>query len=225
MSTVTIVGGHGKVALRAAPLLAENGHSVRSLIRKQEQADDVREAGAEPVVEDVTQLDEDQIADVFRGSDVVVWSAGAGGSGEEETWAIDRDAAIRTMEAAKKAGVRRYVMVSFYNSHMVDGEFPGVDKSEDMYAYFNAKVQADEHLRNSGLDWTIVGPSVLTLDEPTGTIDVQTGTELSDTDVPATSRANVAQVVAAAVDEDKTIGQQINFHDGGTPVAEALAAV
>ena len=225
MSTVTIVGGHGKVALRAAPLLADNGHTVRSLIRKQEQADDVREAGAEPVVEDVTQLDEDQIADVFRGSDVVVWSAGAGGSGEEETWAIDRDAAIRTMEAAKKAGVRRYVMVSFFNSHMVDGEFPGVDKSKDMYAYFNAKVQADEHLRNSGLDWTIVGPSVLTLDEPTGNIDVQTGTELSDTDVPATSRANVAQVVAAAVDEDKTIGKQINFHDGGTPVAEALAAV
>lgn len=151
MSTVTIVGGHGKVALRAAPLLADNGHTVRSLIRKQGQADDVREAGAEPVVEDVTQLDEDQIADVFRGSDVVVWSAGAGGSGEEETWAIDRDAAIRTMEAAKKAGVQRYVMVSFFNSHMVDGEFPGVDKSEGMYAYFNAKVQADEHLRNSGL--------------------------------------------------------------------------
>ena len=225
MSTVTIVGGHGKVALRAAPLLADNGHTVRSLIRKQEQADDVREAGAEPVVEDVTQLDEDQIADVFRGSDVVVWSAGAGGSGEEETWAIDRDAAIRTMEAAKKAGVQRYVMVSFFNSHMVDGEFPGVDKSEDMYAYFNAKVQADEHLRNSGLDWTIVGPSALTLDEPTGKIDVQEGIELRDVNVPTTSRGNVARVVAAAVDENKTIGKQINFHDGETPVAEALAAV
>ena len=223
MATITIIGVHGKVALRAAPLLAEHGHTVRSLIRKPEQAADIREAQAEPVVQDVNKLGVEEIKDVFAGSDVIIWSAGAGGSGEEETWAIDRDAAIRTMDAAEKAGVKRYIMVSFFNSRLVDGEFPGVDKSEDMYAYFNAKAQADEHLVASNLDWTTVNPSELTLDEPTGKITVETDPDSVDTDMPSTSRGNVARVVAAAVDEDATIGKHINFHDGDTPVAEALS--
>lgn len=225
MSVVTIIGGHGKVALRAAPILADNGHAVRSLIRKSEQVDDIREVGAEPIVQDVMQLSEDDIAEVFKGSDVIVWSAGAAGSGEEDTWAIDRDAAIRTMNAAEKAGVKRYIMVSFFNSRLVDGEYPGVDKSEGMYAYYNAKAQADEHLRNSNLDWTIVGPSVLTLDEPTGAIDIEVDADIQDGDVPSTSRANVAQVVAAAVDQDAVIGKQLNFHDGKSAIVDALASV
>lgn len=225
MAVITIIGGHGKVALRAAPLLRDAGHEVRSLIRKPEQADEVKATGAVPVVQDVTALDIDQIAEVVAGSDVIIWSAGAGGSGEADTWAIDRDAAIRTIDAAVKAGVRRYIMVSFFGSRMVDGKYPGVEEGEGMYAYYNAKVQADAHLQASGLDWTIVGPSALTLDEPSGMIAVDNSGASRDLEVPATSRGNVARVVAAAVDEEKTIGKQISFYDGGTPVAEALAAL
>lgn len=225
MAVITIIGGHGKVALRTAPLLRDAGHEVRSLIRKQEQAPAVEGSGAVPVVKDATALDIDEIAEVFAGSDVIIWAAGAGGSGEADTWAIDRDAAIRTIDAAEQAGVRRYIMVSFFGSRMIDGKYPGVDEGEGMYAYYNAKVQADAHLKESGLDWTIVGPSALTLDEPSGMIAVDGSGASRDVEVPATSRGNVARVVAAAVGEEKAIGKQISFHDGGTPVAEALAAL
>lgn len=222
MSNVTIIGGHGKVALLAAPLLVEAGHTVRSVIRKEGQTADVEATGAEAVVADVEKLDDNGIAEVLAGSDVVVWSAGVGGGDDERTWALDRDAAIRTMDAARAAGIRRFIMVSFYGSRLVDGAFPGVDESEGMYAYFNAKAQADDYLRTeSGLDWTVLGPTELTLEEPTGKITVG---QLDDSiaQVPATSRANVARVVAAAVDNPASAGCTVNFYDGDTPIEKAL---
>lgn len=223
MSTVTIIGGHGKVALRAAPLLKKAGHTVRSVIRKPEQAADIEAAGAIPVVADVENLDVEGLAELLDGSDVVVWSAGAGGSGAEHTWAIDRDAAIRTMDAAQQAGTRRFVMVSYFNSHLVDGSVPGVEEDEGMYAYYNAKSQADEHLRTgTDLDWTVLGPSGLTLDEASGKITVDNSSENNDVDVPSTSRANVAAVIAAVVDEPASVRKTLYFHDGGTPIAEAV---
>ena len=222
MSTITIIGGHGKVALLAAPLLVEAGHTVRSVIRKEGQAADVEATGAQAVVADVEKLDEQGTAEVLAGSDAVVWSAGVGGGDDERTWALDRDAAIRTMDATRAAGIRRFIMVSFYGSRLVDGKFPGVEEGEGMYAYFNAKAQADDYLRiKSGLDWTVLGPTELTLEEPTGKITVAQLDE-SSAQPPATSRANVARVVAAAVDNPASTGCTVNFYDGDTPIAKAL---
>mgnify|MGYP002652516136 CR=1 FL=1 len=103
MSTIGIIGGHGKVALLAAPLLVEQGHRVRSVIRKQEQIADVEQAGAEAVVRDVMDLSTDQIAALFRDQalDAVVWSAGVGGGDPERTWKVDRDAAIASIRAGE----------------------------------------------------------------------------------------------------------------------------
>lgn len=224
MSTITIIGGHGKVAMLAAPLLNNAGHTVRSVIRKEEQSSEIETANATPVVADVENLDTDAIAEVLAGSDAVVWSAGAGGSGEDHTWAMDRDAAIRVMAAAQKSGIRRFVMVSYFNSRLVDGEVPGVEKGDGMYAYYNAKSQADEHLRTkTDLDWTVLGPSVLTLELATQKITVDSAGETRDLDVPSTSRDNVAHVIAAAIAEPASFGKTLNFHDGDTPIAEAVA--
>lgn len=222
MSTVTIIGGHGKVALLTAPLLIDAGHTVRSVIRKEEQTEDVRATGAEPVVADIASLSEEELVKLFEGTGAVVWAAGAGGGDPEATWAIDRDAAIRTMDAAEKARVNRYVMVSYFGSRLEDGQVPGVSEDEGMYPYYNAKSQADEHLKNSQLDYTIVGPSALTLDEPTGMITVDNSGDTSDGDVPETSRANVARVIAAALDEPDAVNKTIFFHDGDAPIAQAV---
>ncbi|MEJ5918790.1 NAD(P)H-binding protein [Corynebacterium sp. H78] len=227
MSTVTIIGGHGKVALLAAPLLIDSGHTVRSIIRKQEQVEAVEATGANAVVANVELLDVDSIAQLIAGSSAIVWSAGVGGGDPDRTWRFDRDTAIRVMQAAERADVQRFVMVSYFNSHLVDGEVPGVAKSDGMYAYYNAKSQADEYLRKeTDLDWTVLGPSVLTLDAPTDQITVVSDDadldNVSDLSVPATSRANVAAVVAAVVDEPASIKKTLNFHDGSTPIAEAV---
>ncbi|PKI89316.1 NAD-dependent dehydratase [Actinomycetales bacterium SN12] len=214
MTRILIFGGHGKVALLLAPLLSARGDEVAAVIRNPDHADDVRAAGAEPVVFDVEHQDQAAIAELLAGHDAVVWSAGAGGGDAARTRAVDHDAAVRSMDAAADAGVRRYVMVSYF------GASPdhGIPEDNPFHTYAEAKAAADEHLRSSQLDWTVLGPSGLTLEEGTGRIDVTS----SESD--QVSRANVAQVIAQVLVEDATIGRTILFNDGDTPIAEALRA-
>lgn len=212
MSSILIIGGHGKVALRLAPILVARGDAVTSIIRNPDQSDTVAETGATPHVADVSSLDDQALADLFRGHDAVVWTAGAGGGSAERTYAVDRDAAIRSMDAAKAAGVRRYVMVSYLGSKRDHG----VPEDNSFYAYAEAKSIADEHLRGTDLDWTILAPGPLTLDEPTGLISV------ADPGDGRVSRADVAGVAAAALADPSTVGRTIAFGNGETPIADAI---
>ena len=213
MSSIAIIGGHGKVALHLARLLTEQGHTVSSVFRNPDHAADVEATGAQPVAADVEELSTEQIADLLKGHDAVVWSAGAGGGSAERTYAVDRDAAIRSMDAADAAGARRYVMVSYFGA----GKDHGVPEDDGFYAYAEAKADADEHLKASNLDWTILGPSALTLDPGTGRIE--TGPGISGTQV---SREDVALVAAEVLQRPETARRTIEFNNGATPVAEAL---
>ncbi|HEX5562517.1 MAG TPA: SDR family oxidoreductase [Nocardioidaceae bacterium] len=213
---ITLIGGHGKVALLTAPLLVEAGHEVVSVFRNPDHTDDVAATGAEPKVADVETMDTDAMTELLSGSDVVVWSAGAGGGNPSRTWAVDRDAAIRSMDAAERAGVPDYVMVSYFGARPDHG----VPEGDSFFPYAEAKAAADAHLKRSRLRWTILGPSRLTLEPATGRIEVRRdglrGGEVS--------RANVARVIATVVeDRERTAGRMIEFNDGDVPIEEALA--
>ena len=211
---VTIIGGHGKVALRTARILSDAGAEVRSVIRNPDHADDIRAAGATPVVADVEKLDVEGLREVVRGSGSVVWSAGAGGGNPDRTYAVDRDAAIRSMDASVAEGVERYVMVSY------DGAGPdhGVPEDNAFFPYAEAKAAADAHLRDSDLQWTILGPGALT-DEPGGETIALGADKREDR---ATSRDAVAEVIAAVLRRPDTVRRTIEFSDGDTPIGEAL---
>ncbi len=215
MSSIAIIGGHGKVALLLARILTDGPHTVGSLIRDPQQGADLTAAGATPVIADVENMTTEQIAQALVGYDAVVWSAGAGGGNAERTYAVDRDAAIRSMDAARLAGVDRYVMVSFKGSRLDHGASP----DDGMFAYYEAKAAADDYLRKTDLSWTILGPSTLTQAVASGRIDV--GANLPRGDV---SRGNVARVVAAVLAQPATIGRFIEFNDGQTPIEEAIVA-
>lgn len=221
MAKVLLLGGHGKVALLTAPLLVQQGHEVTSVIRNPEHSDEVAATGAEPKVADIETLSADEFAELERGYDAVVFSAGAGGGNPTRTYAVDRDAAIRSIDAAPKAGVRRYVIVSYYGA----GPDHGVPEGDSFYPYADAKAAADEHLRQSGLDWTIVAPGSLTLDEPSGKIAVRGRTQSAEQQPSSrdTSRANVAAVIAAVLADDRSTGKMIEFVDGDEPIADAVA--
>ena len=214
MARVVIIGGHGKIALKLARLLAERGDEVSSVIRSESQTDDVAATGATPVVADVEQLDTAGIGGVIAGNDVIVWSAGAGGGSPERTYAVDRDAAIRSIDAAAASGVGRYVMVSYFGA----GPDHGVPEDNSFYPYAAAKAAADKYLKASSLQWTILGPSRLTDEAGSGLIS------LGDDDVSKgeVSRDNVALVAAAVVADPATAHRVIEFNDGQTPVAQAL---
>lgn len=212
MARIIVFGGHGKVALLAEPILVGRGDTVTAVIRNPEHSAAVASTGAEPLVADVEQLNVDELAELIAGHDAVVWSAGAGGGNPARTRAVDQDAAIRSMDAARQAGVTRYVMVSYF------GASPdhGIDPESTFFPYAEAKAAADEYLRASGLDWTVLGPSGLTLEAPSGRIDVHA---MASAQV---SRANVAEVIAATLADPTTIGRTIRFNDGEVPIAEAV---
>jgi uncharacterized protein YbjT (DUF2867 family) len=213
MARILIFGGHGKVALLLEPMLVERGHTVTAVIRNADHEGDVAATGAAPLVADIEDFDLEQLTNLVSGNDVIVWSAGAGGGNPARTYAVDRDAAIRSMDAAAAAGVKRYLMVSWIGSR----EDHGVDRDNSFFAYADAKWAADQHLMDGELLWTIVAPGSLTLDEPTGRIAVDPA---SGGEVP---RADVAAVVAAAIEEDATIGRSIRFVSGDVAIPEALA--
>lgn len=216
MARIAIIGGHGRVALQLAKMLTADGHEVRSLFRNPEHHDDVAATGASPIVADFERLSTEGIAAHLAGSHAVVWSAGAGGGDPARTYAVDRDAAIRSMDAAAEAGVNRYVMVSYIGARVDHG----VPEDHSMFAYAEAKAAADEYLRSTALQWTILAPSALTHDPGTGLIEA--GTDIQGSSVP---REDVARVAVAVLRRPDTAYLFIPFNAGQTPIDEALDAL
>jgi uncharacterized protein YbjT (DUF2867 family) len=214
MAHIIVIGGHGKVALHLARILTGRGDQVSSVFRNPDHADEVAATGATPITADIEQLDTGALADLLAGHDAVVFTAGAGGGDPARTYAVDRDAAIRVIDAAAQAGVKRFLMVSYFGA----GPGHGVSPENSFFPYAEAKAAADAHLRASELDWTVLGPGRLTLDPGTGHIAV--GKAKGEV-----SREDVAAVVAASLADDATIRRTIDFNNGDVPIADAVAPV
>ncbi|MDR2256582.1 MAG: SDR family oxidoreductase [Arthrobacter sp.] len=219
---ITFIGGHGKVALLALPLLKSAGHEVTAWIRNPEHARDVEAAGARPLVLSIEDADVQTMAAAMDGADAVVFSAGAGGGNPERTAAVDRDAAIRSIQAAAQAGIRRYVMVSYHGA----GRVHRVEQGHGFYPYQEAKLAADRVLAASDLDWTILGPGTLSLEASPGGV---TPAVLADgAEHPLTSRELVARVIVEVLSGEAaaaTVHRTLDFHDGTVPVPEWIRAV
>ena len=214
MTRIAIIGGHGKIALRLAPLLSGRGDEVTAVIRNPDHTAEVEATGARAVVADVENLSATQIAEVITGHDAVVWSAGAGGGNPDRTYAVDRDAAIRAMDAAQLAAVLRFVMVSYLGARLDHG----VPEDSSFFPYAEAKAAADEHLRGTALQWTILQPSRLTDDPGTGHVTV--AEERGDI-----TRDDVAHVAAEVLARPETAGTTIPFINGETRITAALDEV
>lgn len=223
---VVIFGGHGKVALLATPKLVNAGFMVDNVIRNPEQATDVRHAGGNPIVLDMEKASADDMVNVIEGASVVVFSAGAGGGDARRTHAVDYEAAVRTMDAAQATDVSRFIMVS-YSTVSVD--LDRVDPQDSFYPYVQAKYDADGHLRAGTLNYTILGPGVLTMEPASGKIVVADSQgdingENPPKDQTVTSRENVAEVMTYVIAHDVAGRRTVNFYDGQTPIGEAISA-
>jgi uncharacterized protein YbjT (DUF2867 family) len=212
---VAIAGGHGQIALRLAAVLSQRGDQAVALIRNPDHADDVRQAGAEPAVVDLEHANEDDVAQAIAGSDAVVFAAGAGpGSGPERKETMDYGGAVKLIAAAKQAGVGRYVIVSSM------GADPDALGDDTFSVYLRAKGRADDAVRASGLDATVVRPGGLTNNVGTGRVKLGEGVPRGQV-----TRDDVAAVLAAVLDSPSTIGRTVDLIGGDTPVAEAVDAI
>lgn len=209
---VLIAGGHGKIALELTRLLDERGDQVRSLIRNPDHATEVADVGASDVaVCDLEAADEDEVAAAVGTVDAIVFAAGAGpGSGPERKETMDYGGVVKLLAAAKRNGSPRFVVIS---SMGADPDNRGDDTFD---VYLRAKGKADAAVRESGLDYLIVKPGMLTDDPPAGTVEAAESVERGE--IP---RADVAAVIATLL-RDPMPARTIEVVGGPTPI-EGLA--
>ena len=182
---IVIAGGHGQIALRLERVLAARGDEVAGIIRKAEQGDDLRAAGAGP----------------------------GSGTGRKDT--VDRGAAVLFADAAVRARVRRFVVVSSM------GADPAHQGDDVFDVYLRAKGEADAYVtRQETLDWTILRPGALTDEPGTGLVRLEAHTGRGP--VP---RDDVAAVLAELVDTSATAGLTLELIGGSTPVPVAVKSV
>jgi uncharacterized protein YbjT (DUF2867 family) len=210
---ILVAGGHGQIAQRLLRLLADRGHTARGIVRNPDHAPDLERLGAVPVLCD---LERDDPRPHVGGADAIVFSAGAGpGSGPARKRTVDLGAAVKLIDAARELGVSRYLMVSSMGADTVDAA------SEAMRPYLEAKAEADDALRTSGLDWTIVRPGRLTNVPGTGLVDAAPRLGRFG-EIP---RDDVALVLLECLDAPNTVGVQFELLAGDTPAAEAVRSL
>jgi nucleoside-diphosphate-sugar epimerase len=217
---IAIAGAHGQVARRLTRLLAARGDTVIGLIRNPGHRADLEDDGAQPAVLDLEGAAVEEVADALTGADAVVFAAGAGpNSGAERKHTVDYGAAVLLADAAERAGVRNYLLVSSMGAELARQGTPrGMDPV--FAVYLQAKLRAeDEILPRPGLDTTIVRPGRLTDGPGTGRVTLGHGIELAD--VP---RDDVAAVLAELLRSGKT-NNVVEVVSGGTPIREAVAAL
>jgi nucleoside-diphosphate-sugar epimerase len=209
---VAIAGAHGKIALRLTRLLAARGDSIIGLIRNADHGAEVSQAGASPVVCDLERVTANEIATAISGADAVVFAAGAGpGSGAERKLSMDRDGAIKLLQAAAAVSASRFLIVSSVGAE----DPPGGD---DVFgAYLRAKAEADQAVQASDRVWTIVRPGRLTDDAGRGRVRIDTDPFRGEV-----SRDDVAAVLERVLREPRSADRILYVNGGEKSVEQAL---
>ncbi|MFZ0076380.1 MAG: SDR family oxidoreductase [Exiguobacterium undae] len=205
---ILIIGANGTTGRKMVELISKQGqHQAIAVVREENQINDLIALGASEVrLGDLTK----DVTGVVKDADVVIFAAGAGGASEELTRAVDQDGAIKVIDAAKANGIERFLMLSSVGADHPQG---------DLKVYLESKGAADRHLKESGLDYTIVRPGPLSYDEPTGTIETKEHFESYEgREVP---RDDVAALFVTLIDHP-TQTRQFEVLSGPFPIAEAL---
>ncbi|MDO8224353.1 SDR family oxidoreductase [Bacillus cabrialesii] len=209
---VFLIGANGQIGQRLVSLFQDHpDHSVRAMVRKEEQKASLEAAGAEAVLANLEGSPE-EIAAAAKGCDAIIFTAGSGGStGYDKTLLVDLDGAAKAVEAADIAGIKRFIMVSALQAHNRE------NWNESLKPYYVAKHYADKILEASGLTYTIIRPGGLRNEPGMGTVSAA-----DDLERGSISREDVAKTVIASLDETNTENRAFDLTEGDTPIAEAL---
>ncbi|MGN7178914.1 sugar epimerase [Paenibacillus sp. FSL R5-0490] len=201
---VLIVGANGQIGKQLVKLInEEDKHTARAMVRKEEQVSQFEEMGVETALASL-EGSVDELAEAAKGCDAIVFTAGSGGNtGYDKTLLIDLDGAAKTIEAAEKAGVDRFIMVSAIQANNRD------KWSEAIKPYYAAKHYADRMLENSSLNYTIVRPGGLTNDP--GTCKIKAAENLERGFIP---REDVAKTLYAVLDKENTYKRAFDLVSG-----------
>lgn len=211
---VLVVGANGQIGKHLVQFIQDTGNmKAKAMIRNPEQASFFENIGAETAVVDL-EGEIDQIAAAAKDVDAIVFTAGSGShTGKDKTIMVDLDGAVKTIEAAKESGVKRFIMISSFDTRR-----EAIQRASTSFApYVAAKHYADQWLKATDLDYTIIHPGLLTNNEGTG--NIKAGSEVERGEIP---REDVARVIVATLENEKTIGKEFQVVTGTTPIKEAV---
>jgi len=209
---VLVVGANGQIGQHLIHLLKESDeHTVRAMVRKEEQVATFEKIGVETRLANLEGSVED-IVEAAQDCDAIVFTAGSGShTGADKTILIDLDGAAKTIEAAEKLGIKRFIMVSAIQANRREnwGTTPSY--------YMVAKHYADKILEQSGLNYTIIRPGGLLNEPSTGKVSI--AENLTGGSIP---REDVAKTILASLTNDHTYKRSFDLVSGVIPISDAL---
>lgn len=209
---VFIIGITGGVGTLLTRTLHTRGDKVRGLVRREPQRAALAAEGADAVVGDIAHISADQLASAIGDADVVVFAAGSNGGVASVTSAVDRDGVDKTIEAMRRAGSKRAVLVSVLPEAWREREL-----TDDEEYYFAVKKQSDVAMTRSELDWVILRPSLLTDDAASRRV------ALGPAQIHGQiARADVAETLAALIHEPRIRRQILELDAGDVEIIDAV---
>ena len=212
--SILLIGANGGVGSRLVQQLKSDNIDFTAGVRKEEQVKELKDQDVDATLVDVEKATVKDLTQLFNNYDKVIFSVGSGGStGDDKTIIVDLDGAVKTIEASKEADIKHYVMVSTYDSRR-----EAFDSAGDLKPYTIAKHYADDYLRTSDLNYTIVHPGSLTDDAGTGKIEA----DLYFDKAGSIPREDVATVLKEVVTSDGFNNQEFQILSGNHDVKDAL---
>jgi uncharacterized protein YbjT (DUF2867 family) len=211
---VFVIGISGAVGGLLAAELTGRGDVVSGLVRRQDQRADLAARGVEAHVGDIGAMTADGLASVLGGVDALVYTAGSNGGSREVTDAVDGEGVLTALEAARRARVPRFALVS-----VLPEAWRERDLDDDEEHYFAVKKLTDVAVSSSDLDWLVLRPSLLV--DRAGTGRVSLGPAQPHDEIP---RQDVAATLAELLHEPRIRRQILELNQGETPIASAVRA-
>lgn len=205
MHNILVAGAHGAVGKKVITLLTASQYFTPvAMVRKEEYLDDFKQQNVKAVLADLTK----DMSHAFDNIDKVIFAAGSGGEAVTE---VDQEGAKNFIREAEKTGVNKFVMLS-----SLGAENP--EKAEKLKDYLKAKHNADEFLKQSKLNYTIVRPGTLNDNKGTGKIKLES--HLSE--AGEISRDDVAQTLVRALHDEAPKNAIFEIIAGETLIGKAL---
>ncbi|WP_340152912.1 SDR family oxidoreductase [uncultured Marivirga sp.] len=209
---ILVIGANGKIGQKIVNKIHSNSpHDAIAMVRKESQREQFEKKGIKTVLGDL----EEDFSHAYEGNNAIVFTAGSGGhTGDDKTKAIDQQGAIKAIDLAVQHKFDRFMMVSAFGADFSPSEWP-----ENMGAYYHAKSAADDYLQQTGLNYTILKPGMLTDDEPKGKVDYGERTDERRGSIP---RWDVADVVVKSLEAEKTYRKSLELLSGTYRIEEAI---